>query len=238
VTIASAASANSPLRRLLVRAARAAFRAFPPGRRTLWSLPPATRAVALTFDDGPDPVWTPRVLDLLASHGATASFFLLGWQANAYPELVERIQAEGHSLGSHTALHENLRRLPFRRALAEIRAGAAAVRAVTGVEPRWFRPPYGAFSAASLWWGARAGVSHVLWNLDPHDYEAESGMEILARLGPLQPGQIVLLHDRFAATVDALPEILARVGDAELRALSLDAALAELPRHGARGKGE
>ena len=170
------------------------------------------------------------MLDLLAEHRATATFFLLGAAARQHPALVARIRAEGHSLGSHTARHENLRRLSFRAALAAIRDGNEAIRAVTGEEPAWFRPPYGAFSLASLWHGARARVTHVLWDVDPRDYHASSGAEILARLGPLRAGRIVLLHDRFAATLAALPEIIARAGDADLRVLSLDAAMRELGR--------
>ena len=103
------------------------------------------------------------------------------------------------------------------------------MREAVGQGPIWFRPPYGAFSLASLWYGARARVTHVLWGLDPRDYQATTGTEVLSRLGPLRPGQIILLHDRFPVTVDALPEILARAGDAGLRAMSLDAALGRQP---------
>lgn len=220
----------TPLQRLV----RAAVRLSPLGRGVRWSLPPACGAVLLTFDDGPDPDFTPAVLDCLKAHGATATFFLIGGKASERPELVERIMAEGHAVGSHTFSHRNLREVTAAEARREMRGADAALAAIGGRKPAWFRPPYGGFSPASLWEAARAGQGTVLWNVDPRDYRAESATEILERLGPLDAGQIVLLHDRSAALVEAVPEILARVADAGLKALSIDAALAVMRGTGAR----
>lgn len=196
----------------------------------IWSLPSRTGAVALTFDDGPDPQWTPRVLDALAASGATASFFLLGGKASKHPELVERLRAAGHTVGSHAFSHRNLRGLRSAEVREEMRQAAATLAAITGEAPRWFRPPYGAYSPASLWECFRSGAATVLWNRDPMDYRARSAEEILARMGPLQAGDVVLMHDRLAATVEVLPEILARIEDAGLRAMSLDGVFLP-PRH-------
>ncbi len=165
------------------------------------------------------------MLDILASHHATASFFLLGGKASEHPELVSRLAAEGHSVGSHTTSHRHLRALSPRETRRDIASGQAAVAAVLGQPTRWFRPPYGSFSPASLWETARRGVTTVLWSVDPRDYESANAEEILARLGPLRAGDVVLLHDRGRATVEALPEILARIADAGLRAASLDVAM-------------
>ena len=96
--------------------------------------------MALTFDDGPNPEWTPRVLEILAAHQATASFFLLGGKASEHPELVTRLAAEGHSIGSHSLSHRNLREVSARETRREIEGGAAALAAILGKRPRWFRP--------------------------------------------------------------------------------------------------
>jgi peptidoglycan-N-acetylglucosamine deacetylase len=213
-----------PARRRAAAFLRAAIRCSPLGRRVIWSLPPASGAVALTFDDGPDPDWTPPVLDLLARHGAKATFFLIGGKASEHPELIHRMIGEGHSVGTHTFGHENLRGLSLRRTRETIRGGEAAVAAVTGSRPRWFRPPFGAFSPASLWETTRAGVTTVLWNVNPTDYREETAAGILAKLGPLHAGDVVLLHDKSAGVVEALPEIFARIDDAGLKAMSLDEA--------------
>jgi peptidoglycan/xylan/chitin deacetylase (PgdA/CDA1 family) len=216
--------AERGLRRRAAALARAAIRFSPLARGVVWSLPASSGAVALTFDDGPDPHWTPRVLDILEQHRATASFFLIGGKASKHCELVKRLAAAGHSLGNHTFSHQNLRGLSFRATGLELRRGAAAIEDLGVGEVRWFRPPYGAYSAAGLCHALRNRASTVLWNVDPRDYEAAGAAEILGRLGPLRSGDIVLLHDRSAALVEALPEILARIADAGLRACSLDQA--------------
>ncbi len=213
------------LRRTLRPVVRRTLRLLPLGRQVYWSLPRTCEAVLLTFDDGPDPDWTPRVLDILRDHHASASFFLLGGKASACPELVERIRAEGHSVGSHSFSHTNLRRVSPLRAWRDLREADAVFARLTGGPVRWLRPPYGAFSMASLWYARRKRAATVLWNRDPLDYEPGDARAILERLGPLHAGDVVLLHDRSAALVEALPEILARIGDAGLQPLSLDRAL-------------
>jgi peptidoglycan/xylan/chitin deacetylase (PgdA/CDA1 family) len=217
--------AAGALRRRAAAWLRAAIRCSPLRRRVIWTLPPASGGVALTFDDGPDLVWTPPLLDLLARHGVKASFFLIGGKASERPEIVRRMIAEGHTLGTHTFSHANLRQLPARRVREEIRSGEAAVAAITGHRPRWFRPPYGAFSPASLWETTGGGVTTVLWSANPTDYREETAAGILAKLGPLNAGDVVLLHDKSGGVVEALPEILARIVDAGLNAMSLDEAL-------------
>ncbi len=154
--------------------------------------------VALTFDDGPDPVWTPRLLDLLAARGARATFFVLGDRAARNPDLIRRIHAEGHSVGTHTQHHT----LKFHFASAryverEIAEAIAVVAGILPESPRLFRPPQGLRtpSFASGWKRTR-GLTCVTWSVRGLDSLATSSAKIIARImRRLEPGAIVTLHD-------------------------------------------
>ncbi len=167
------------------------------------------RAISLTFDDGPDPENTPRVLDALARHGAKATFFLVGKRALASPEIVRRIAREGHALGHHSFHHADPERTSARVLAAESERTAGLIEAITGTRPTLFRPPHGKLSVAKLacsWWQRQ---TIVLWNVDPKDFAERTAEATLARLRaqPFAPGDIVLLHDtneRAPAVVDAL----------------------------------
>src|ERR1700733_14183506 len=100
--------------------------------------------IALTFDDGPNPTWTPKLLDILASHEVSATFFLLGAQANAYPELVRRIAAAGHVIGNHTWSHPNLARSSSEVIREELKRTQQTLQQTTHAPIMFFRPPYGA----------------------------------------------------------------------------------------------
>jgi peptidoglycan/xylan/chitin deacetylase (PgdA/CDA1 family) len=160
--------------------------------------PRTGRRVSLTFDDGPHPVFTPRVLEVLARHGAHATFFLIGRWASAHPDLVRRIVAEGHTVGSHTHTHpRNAAILPPRRIAREIREGMRAIADATGHLPRLYRQPMG---VVNRWIGPalrEAGVTLVAWSRHAHDNrprpDAAAEAERLA--ARLRPGDIVCLHD-------------------------------------------
>src|SRR5581483_7402951 len=122
--------------------------------------------VALTFDDGPDPVYTPRVLDALAAEGAVATFFLVGRNAARHPELVRRIVAEGHGVGSHTWSHPELAETSLPALVREVRRGRRELERLAGSEVRRFRPPKGHTSAAVFLAGRAAGVITWNWSLD------------------------------------------------------------------------
>jgi peptidoglycan/xylan/chitin deacetylase (PgdA/CDA1 family) len=98
----------------------------------------------LTFDDGPDPMWTPRLLDVLDQVGAKATFFVIGSQARRRPELTRRIARAGHAIGNHTMTHAHPWTMGSTRAIAEVRNGAIAIADVLGALPKYFRPPHGA----------------------------------------------------------------------------------------------
>ena len=153
----------------------------------------AAKRIALTFDDGPDPVWTPRVLDALAAHGMRATFFLVGERAARHPELVARILAEGHEAGSHSWDHPSLPEL----APAAVAAQIARTRAILGgADSGLLRPPYGHQSFVTWRLARRAGYRVVMWNVAAGDWRDDDGETLAARiLAEAGPGAIVLLHD-------------------------------------------
>lgn len=155
----------------------------------------ASDAVHLTFDDGPDPRSTPAVLDVLANHGARATFFVVGRAAQRHPDLVNRIRREGHTIGSHGYLHSHAWRTAPWSTSADLRRGIDVVADLAGEDRRrlTLRPPYGKLNVGSLRY---LGATTAWWDVDPRDYECRSGKEIFDRLAPdLRPGAVVLLHD-------------------------------------------
>jgi glycosyltransferase involved in cell wall biosynthesis/peptidoglycan/xylan/chitin deacetylase (PgdA/CDA1 family) len=166
--------------------------------------------VSLTFDDGPHPVYTPRLLDLLKRRGVTVTFFLVGRMAEQHPDLVRRMAAEGHAVGNHSFLHPNLAELSLREALGNTLRTQEVLARILGTPPTLYRPPRGKVSALkllSLW---KAGLTVTLWNVDPRDYSCQSaeGMRTWFREHPLRGGDIVLLHDRVPHALDVLPELI------------------------------
>jgi peptidoglycan/xylan/chitin deacetylase (PgdA/CDA1 family) len=154
-------------------------------------------AVALTFDDGPDPRWTPAVLDLLAKAKVHATFCLIGRQVKRYPGLVRAIVAGGHTLCNHTWDHnEHLPTLSPVRLADEMARTSAAIVAATGRAPRFFRAPGGNWSAAVQSEARRQGMVPLMWTVDPRDWSRPGVNVIIWRaLHQLRPGGIVLLHD-------------------------------------------
>ncbi|MEU3495904.1 bifunctional polysaccharide deacetylase/glycosyltransferase family 2 protein [Kitasatospora cineracea] len=181
---------------------------------------PAPGTVALTFDDGPDPVWTPKILDVLKQQGVHATFFVVGTQVADHPELARRILAEGHQLGIHTFTHADLgQAAPWRRSL-ELREAQLAVAGATGTTTALLRPPYSSTNDALTdadWQAVRqagqAGYLTVLTTLDSEDWQRPGVARIVAGATPPGPaaGQVVLMHDAGgdrSQTVAALAELL------------------------------
>lgn len=202
--------------RSLVRAG--AGRIFP---GLFWRLQAPLRGVALTFDDGPDPELTPRLLDVLAEHGARATFFVVGEAARRHPVLVRRILAEGHTLGNHTETHARCPTLTpevFRRELKSVDLLLESI--TTTAAPRAFRPPYGAITPAQL--RSLRGRRVALWTRDSRDYREASAQDIGALGERLEPRDVVLFHDRFPATLAGLPSLLRSLRGRGLEAVGLD----------------
>ncbi|KQC40061.1 chitooligosaccharide deacetylase [Frankia sp. ACN1ag] len=171
-----------------------------------------TDSVALTIDDGPHPVWTPRILDVLRLNRVSATFSVVGAQAVANPELVRRIVAEGHSLCNHSMTHPQpfSRRTPDQIRIEMTRAQSAIVDA--GAEPpRLFRAPGGDWSPAVLAAAAGLGMTSLGWDVDPRDWARPGTASIRQSLGSARPGDILLCHDgggNRAQTVAALRRVL------------------------------
>ncbi|HEX3802309.1 MAG TPA: polysaccharide deacetylase family protein [Solirubrobacteraceae bacterium] len=182
--------------------------------------------MAITFDDGPHPEGTPRMLEILAQHGAQATFFLVGEQVVRRPELARRIVAEGHAIGLHGYRH---RPHPSRTAAAiadDFERATAAIVDATGVAPRLHRPPYGVYSPASLRMARERDLQPLLWSRWGKDWRKFTTPDRIARrvLTGITAGDVILLHDAdfysskrsHRRTAAALPEILAKLKSAEL----------------------
>lgn len=197
---------------------------------------PKTRTIALTFDDGPDPVWTPRILDVLRRNHVHATFFVVGTQVVAHPELVRRIVAEGHQIGIHTFTHPDLSRLaPWQRSL-ELRETQLAVAGAAGVTTALLRPPYSSENDAldDAGWSVleqadRAGYVTVLSTLDAEDWQRPGTARVLANATPHgRAGQIVLMHDAGgdrSQTVAALDTLIPRLKAQGFRFTTVGAAV-------------
>jgi peptidoglycan/xylan/chitin deacetylase (PgdA/CDA1 family) len=154
------------------------------------------RAVALTFDDGPDPEHTPAVLDVLAREGVQATFFLIGRRAERAPELVRRMVAEGHDLGNHTLSHRSLWGLGPRETTREMRGGHEAIAQAAGGAPSFFRPPWGKTNLAMFPALKALGTPCVFWTIQPEGRRPVSPQAQLRRAAArVRPGAIFDLHD-------------------------------------------
>jgi peptidoglycan-N-acetylglucosamine deacetylase len=158
--------------------------------------------IALTFDDGPNPAWTPRLLDELARHNVQATFFLLGGFAQGEPDLVRRIAAGGHLIGNHSWSHPDLSRTSPAQIREELCRTSETLRQITGAPIRFFRPPFGARRPAVFRIARELGLTPVLWNAMTSDWSEPSAERIAARLGKkidglTQSGRAVniVLHD-------------------------------------------
>jgi len=138
--------------------------------------------LALTFDDGPNPAWTPQLLDLLARHEIRATFFLVGGFAEAEPELVRRIAAGGHLIGNHSWSHPNLAVTKAEKVKEELERTSAILEQITGAPVGFFRPPFGARRPFVLHTARRLGMVPVLWNAITTDWETPSADAIAGRL--------------------------------------------------------
>jgi peptidoglycan/xylan/chitin deacetylase (PgdA/CDA1 family) len=153
--------------------------------------------IALTYDDGPDPDSTPAFLDLLAQHERRATFFVLGAQAADHPDVIRRIAGEGHELAIHGWTHRLTTLIPPGRLAPELRRARQVVEDITGATARWYRPPYGVFSADAHRACRGAGLTPVLWSAWGREWEGSATPERIVRSveRTLRPGGTILLHD-------------------------------------------
>jgi peptidoglycan/xylan/chitin deacetylase (PgdA/CDA1 family) len=199
------------VRPLLRNAAKEALRAALAGH-FVWRLPTAGQGVALTFDDGPDPEFTPKVLDMLARQKVKATFFVIGRNVTRFPELCKRIADEGHGLGGHTFDHLEIPTLSPAELTRELETCRGAIRDAAKVDSKLFRPPRGRMSVPSVLRVARLGYDIVHWTKTYSDYQRD-GTEPLERRMRAQPAaarDIILLHDHNPHTIEALEAMIPR----------------------------
>jgi len=181
---------------------------------------PGPHQVAITFDDGPDPTWTPQLLKILKEKKVPATFFILGCQAQQFPDLVQRIQRDGHGIGNHTYTHENLGEISDEKICLELNATTRLLESITGHSTSLFRPPYNGDGNPSTPGELRAlqvaselGYLTVGESIDPNDWEQPGVQAIMQRVKTqrAQGGSVLLLHDaggNRSQTVAALPKII------------------------------
>ncbi len=154
------------------------------------------KVVAITFDDGPHPVDTPRMLDVLASHQVPATFFLLGRNVVAHGDVARAVVRAGHDIGNHTHDHPHLPSCSLQQVVSEVRRCQRAIRDATGLSPTIMRPPYGAQSAQSFLAIRALGYEIIHWSASGQDWLGEDASTIAGRvMQGMLPGRIVLLHD-------------------------------------------
>ncbi|MFH7599997.1 polysaccharide deacetylase family protein, partial [Streptomyces racemochromogenes] len=176
------------------------------------------RAMLLTFDDGPDPRYTPAILDTLRRYGVRAMFFVCGEMATDNRDLLRRMAAEGHVIGNHTWTHPQIPQLSRSALEWEIGRTSEVVEQAVGQPPLWFRAPYGAWNRAAFEIGADLGMEPLAWTVDSLDWTEPGTTTIVSRiLDGAAPGVIVLNHDaggdrsQSVRALEAyLPQLLAR----------------------------
>jgi len=167
------------------------------------------RWIALTFDDGPHPNYTPKIVAILRQHNVRATFFVVGKMAEKYPNLVRLLQASGMEIGNHTYDHVNLTKLNEGAIAAEIERCGEVIRRITGSQPTLFRPPGGDYNPTVARVAERLGYWMVLWTDDPGDYAQPPESVLRRRLFTnISNGGVILLHDGVSETVNLLPQLI------------------------------
>jgi peptidoglycan/xylan/chitin deacetylase (PgdA/CDA1 family) len=220
-------------------------------QRLIWSVSTVQPLAALTFDDGPDPELTPRILQLLAEHGVQATFNVMGWNALRHPDLVRAVVAAGHELGNHTWSHQDL---AFQSALQtgrQLERGREAIEQAAGVRPRFFRPPRGNLTGSAIQSAAELGYDVLLWSVTRGSAGVGTPASVADHLArTVAPGDVVALHDgigratfqprgpgahelraRRRVEVQALPAAVERLLGRGLRLVTVSALLAAGEQH-------
>lgn len=177
--------------------------------KTLENLVEEPKHIALTFDDGPRVGTTERLLDGLLERGVSATFFIIGQQVPGNEALLQRMKAEGHQIGNHTYSHMRLINGDKDAVVEEIHKTEVLLEGAVGKGSYWLRPPYGAIG------GERAKLVQtpmIYWSVDPQDWKLLNTEKVVeAVLGAVKPGDVILLHDFYATSVDAALEIIDRL---------------------------
>ena len=166
--------------------------------------------IAMTFDDGPNAKLTPKLLDILSEHHIKATFFVVGENAAAHPDLLQRAVREGHEIGNHSWSHPNLGKISRQNAQRELQSTADAIAAAVGIRPTLMRPPYGSLTSGEKHWiHDELGYNIILWDVDPLDWKRPGPSVVCNRIvRETRPGSIILSHDIHPGTIEAMPSTL------------------------------
>jgi peptidoglycan-N-acetylglucosamine deacetylase len=166
--------------------------------------------IAITFDDGPSPQLTPRLLDALKERGIRATFFVVGKNVVEYPEIVRRMAADGHEIANHSWSHPALTQLGVEGVRKQLESTNEAISRITGKRPVLMRPPYGATNLSlNRQFTEQFGLKVILWSVDPRDWKYRNSNRVYNHiLQNTKPGAIIIAHDIHATTVAAMPETL------------------------------
>ncbi len=178
--------------------------------RVIYRGPTHTPQVALTFDDGPDAQQTRRILDILQREGVPATFFVQGKMVRQSPQLLWRMRAEGHEVANHTTNHPTLTALSGAGVHREIRTTQDLICQKAGLRAEYFRPPYGSFDRTTVRLAAELGLPLVIWDVDTRDWQHRNPHRIIQTVqDQVRAGSIILMHDIYSSTADALPGVIA-----------------------------
>ncbi|MEH6943201.1 polysaccharide deacetylase family protein [Bacillus sp. JJ722] len=187
----------------------------------IWEVNTNEKIVAITFDDGPHPIFTPQILDILAKYNAKATFFVAGNKVKRFPEVLKREVAEGHEIANHTYNHIYSRNITAEKLTTELKDTDAIIQQITGQRPKLYRPVGGLFNELIINTAVKNNKLVILWSWhqDPKDWRSPSANQISGVITKgVQPGNIILLHDwngteetKVSQTVLALDNILAHL---------------------------
>lgn len=194
----------------------------------IWSGDARSHKIALTFDDGPKPEHSPKILDILDTYGIKASFFVVGKEAKTYPDIILRMDQAGHEICNHTYSHERLDTLTDQQLELEFSSTNQIIKQITGKETRYFRPPGGRFNRIILEKLTKYHLQPIMWNVnggdfvpsmttdsdgslqkDPEFYEIKESQPIYEEiLRSVKGGSIILLHNGSSQTIEILPKLI------------------------------
>jgi len=195
-----------------------------PRKYIIWRGNRNSKKVALTFDDGPTPNYTEKVLDLLSYHKIKASFFVLGKNLERYPNIGRRIVEDGHLLGNHTYSHKKSYEVSIREFSEELNRTKDLIKKISSRDFNYFRPPFGVFSFLTLWHCISKRFTAVHWSLDSRDFEHISTRHILKNVigDKVRGGDIILLHDNNKFTLEALPVIIEHLQNRDFKFVTVE----------------
>lgn len=182
------------------------------------------KTVAITFDDGPSSITTPKILEILKENGVKATFFVVGNNIERNKPLMGKIIEAGHEIGNHSYTHPQLARVSVGQIKSELDRTNKAIFDATGIQPVWFRPPYGSVNNKVRDVASELGLKTIMWTEDPRDWSKRSSASSIEKhvLSNLRPGSVVLLHDNHQNTIDAIPYIFKSMKEQGYRFVTVD----------------